>query len=359
MATTLQLLLRLPPALRCHTIAPLFRQSAESNFIISCLPKRLLSNTTRNLQRSKPAKPPAKPTGRQRTPPPPRQPNQTPPQPSSEPAAPKSTPKTTEALLSAYLKEHDVLLLYKSPNHTSFYINSYLMGALLLLGGLNTARNAADNPNLPKTPYLIKSASIAIGAIFAIFATTFFMAPQKLVRSIALMKGLDKRGIPEAILRFEMKHPMPRFQRLPFLGDRITGGGGVIEAPLNHVFLDRNVSSSSSDLTFYSIPVDQATLFTDSHFHPAAPAPKSESILSRLGSFNRSLLNIFPTLRQDVRRMFLRDGMAYIRITDHGDWKVDLQGCEVLEMGKPLDKVMVHDEGFDRSWWRKMYNAIR
>ena len=50
--------------------------------------------------------------------------------------------------------------------------------------------------------------------------------------------------------------------------------------------------------------------------------------------------------------MFTRDGMAYIRITGHGNWKLDLQGCELLDEGRALLEVMGMDEAMDRSWWR-------
>ena len=69
-------------------------------------------------------------------------------------------------------------------------------------------------------------------------------------------------------------------------------------------------------------------------------------------------MDVVPTVWQDVRRMFLRDGMAYVRIEGYGNWKLDLQGCALLDGGKPLERVMVVEEGFDRSWWSRLKELL-
>ena len=56
-------------------------------------------------------------------------------------------------------------------------------------------------------------------------------------------------------------------------------------------------------------------------------------------------------MKQDVRRMFLRDGMAYIRIVGQdGQWKLDLEMCQLLDDGKLLNQVMV-PESRERGGW--------
>lgn len=345
MATTLQLLLRLPPALRCHTLTPLPFRTLESN-LINTLPRRPFTHKSYRLNPLR--KPnPQKNIPRRKPPPPVRQP----PKPVSQTAEPVSQRKTIESILSDYLKTNDRILLYKAPKHKTFFLNSYLLGALLTVGAVNTARNAKDEPNL-KTPWLIKSLNLTVALFFAVFAATFFVAPQKMIRTVSLVKVTDVVGMPEARLRFEIKHPLPIFQRLPFIKKQFYGDS--IEAPLSRIFLDRNVAAQ--DLSYTSVPMDQASAFTSSYFSPQ-PAPK-RSILSRLGAFNRALVNMWPTLWQDVRRMFLRDGMAYVRITGHGNWKIDLQGAEMLDDGRPLEKVMVVDTQFDRSYWRWLKDKL-
>ena len=59
-------------------------------------------------------------------------------------------------------------------------------------------------------------------------------------------------------------------------------------------------------------------------------------------------MRVWPTAKLDTRRMFVRDGMAYVRIPHRGDWKLDLQGCEVVDEGRILGKVM-QVEAFERS----------
>lgn len=345
MATMIQLLLRLPPALRCHAITPLITRPLECK-LINGLARRPFTNTTHHLT---PTRQPAKPPIRRRQPPPPRQP----PKPASQPPSPIPQRRTTESILSAYLQTNSHLLLYRAPKHTTFYLNSYLLGSIMLTGAVTSALTTKDDPDRKTKPsWITRSLNLAVAVFFAIFATAFFLAPQKMIRTVSLVKVKDVVGLPEARLRFEMKHPLPILQRLPFV--KSSRGGGGIEAPLNKVFLDRQVAAQ--DLSYFSIPMDQAEAFTSAYLDP--PARPKRGILARVGDFNRSLINIGPTLWQDVRRMFLRDGMAYVRITGHGNWKIDLQGSELLDDGRPLEKVMVVDTTFDRSYVRWLKDIL-
>lgn len=54
---------------------------------------------------------------------------------------------------------------------------------------------------------------------------------------------------------------------------------------------------------------------------------------------NQRMLNISPTTFSLVRKMFNRDGMMYVRIGTN-NWKMDLDGCEILESGQVLARLV-------------------
>jgi hypothetical protein len=199
-----------------------------------------------------------------------------------------------------------------------------------------------------------------VAILFAVFATAFFLAPTKLIKRVSLVKtpvsaasNTGKVGHRALALEFEMKHPLPILQRLPLVGKT---GGGVVKAEVGTVFIDRDVRAGEN-LSFYSVPANLAQAWT-AHYFTASP-PQPRSILSLLRGFNSSLVNAWPTLRQDVRRMFMREGFAYVRIPDHGNWKMDLHGCEILEEGQALEKVVKVDAaGVDRSWWSTLMDWL-
>ena len=348
MSIPLQLLLRLPPALRCHALTPLLRQPNGSN-----TSTRLFSKSSQKLQ-SKPPKPTIR---RPQQKPEPNKPPPPPPKPTT--SLPKTYVSIPDSILRTfYQSDSTQLLLYKAPTHTSFYFNSYILGSALLTGAIFQGLNYGDPPeNLkvegqrPKRWAQFANGTVAI--MFAIFATAFFLAPTKLIKSVSLVKtpifdvtNTGKGGKRGLVMDFEMKHPLPILQRLPFVTRR---GGGVVKAEVGSVFMDREVRASQN-LSYFSVPAHLAQAWTEHYFTAKPPQPRS--ILSVLRGFNSSLVNAWPTLRQDVRRMFMREGFAYVRIPEHGNWKMDLHGCEILEEGQVLEKVVRVDAGqVDRRWW--------
>ena len=353
----LQLMLKLPPALRCYTATPLLRQLNGSH-LINASTKRSLSTT---FPRHQP-KPP-KPTLR-RPPKPqqvPQEPGRQPPKPHTQPRSQQATP---EALLASFRQSKEpYLLLYKAPSHTSFYINSYILGSLLLTGAVMYGLNARDPPtelarNKPRLWVLI--ANGVTGLLLATFAALAFMAPLQLVKSISLIKNAaisDKAGnVRKAVdvaLRFELKHPLPVLQRLPFVPKR---GGGVIDAELHTVYMDRRVRSLQN-MHFYPVPAELAQAWTAVYFHPPPKAPRS--VIGLLKGFNESMVHSWPALKRNVRRMMLREGMADVRIPGHGRWKVDLQGCEILESGKVLERVVSGVMGPEmETWWDRWRKGV-
>ena len=45
-----------------------------------------------------------------------------------------------------------------------------------------------------------------------------------------------------------------------------------------------------------------------------------------------------PSIKKQVKKMFNREGMAYIRIGG-SNWKMDLGDCEILDHGMPITKL--------------------
>ena len=360
MAIPLQLLLRLPPSLRCHA----FLHQSNGTSI------RFFSKLTRQLQQAKPPKPTVRP--RQQTPPPPETPAvPIPPRPQRAPPKlsntykPQPQPTAPNAFLTDFANSNaPSLLLYKAPSHTSFYCNSYLLGFTLLIGALVQARNVADffDANSKRTDgkkpaVWVRLANLTFPFMSAVIATALILGPWKLVGSVALVKkvgagaaagpGARKGGAGQGSvgLRFEMKHPLPFIQRLPFVKRT---GGGTIDAEIDEVVMDRNIRASES-LQFYDVPAVKAQEWTSDYFQPAT-AP--QSFRTRLKRWNEGVENVWPALKRDTRKMFLRDGMAKIRIPGQGNWKMDMQMCEMLENGRALARVIRVEPGaVEPGWW--------
>ena len=180
--------------------------------------------------------------------------------------------------------------------------------------------------------------------VFVVIGTTIALAPFKMVKTLSLVRKPSStlvRGLERPFLRFQMKSPLP----IPFI--KPLRNGRTIDAPLHDVFVDRQVAAQRLD--GWTAPLSRAADFTASD--SSAIRPSRPSVLSRLKAFNRSVIDIWPVMKQDVRRMFLRDGMAYIRIVGQdGQWKLDLEMCQLLDDGKPLDQVMV-PESRERGGW--------
>lgn len=84
-------------------------------------------------------------------------------------------------------------------------------------------------------------------------------------------------------------------------------------------------------IPYYNVPLNLAEEFTQQ-----STTTRKLSIRERLSRFNNGLLNIWPILKQDVRRMCNRDGIAYVRVEGRGEWKLDVHHAMLLDEGKPI-----------------------
>ncbi|EME48971.1 hypothetical protein DOTSEDRAFT_67874 [Dothistroma septosporum NZE10] len=236
----------------------------------------------------------------------------------------------SKSMISSIEPQLDRVLLYASPDHGAFFAASYIIGGFLLIGGYSYAQMfLKDAPDRP-IHWVFKS----LGAISTVavvgFGTTFLMAPMKLIRSVAIVTQTTG-ATPFAssrILRVEVK------RNLPFLKP------DVLETTPSKMVLDRNVPGSVQEIRFQNVPLSQTRSFTEDYFTKHREPHRGGAMASVLAA-NRSMLSLWPSISREIRRMFLRDQMAYVRIEGNGSFKLDLQDCQLLDSGKPLHRVTI------------------
>lgn len=185
-----------------------------------------------------------------------------------------------------------------------------------------------DEPNKPKTPYWIKVLETLPAFFMVIMGTACILAPMKMIKSVAIISANGSRT-----LRLEIK------RALPFMKP------DILETPASKVALDRNVPGFTEDIRINNIRIQEAKSFTEKYFSNSREAFQSGGVLGALSSFNRSLLSAWPATKREIRRMFTRDQMAYVRVEGNGNFKLDLQECSLLDQGRPLERIISTDPG--------------
>ncbi|KAF2172313.1 hypothetical protein M409DRAFT_50031 [Zasmidium cellare ATCC 36951] len=340
MASNIRLLLRLPASLR-HSIlsgrSARFASNGQCSFIKTSS-SRIFASTKNSPPPRNGPKSAKKSSGQY-------------PAPSSQPLPARSSPKgpstppqptPVHSRGSAVLSRINTIapnlervLLYTAPRHGSFFAMSYIAGSIFVVGGyLATVTFIKDEPGKPKLKWWAKATAALPAFFFAIIGTTFILAPMKMIKSIAIVTQNGGR-----ILRFEVK------RKLPFMKP------DIMETPVSKVVLDRGISSASTNVKIHNVPLSEAKAFTESYLSKSQDASHNGGVLSRLSSFNKSLVNAWPAFKRDIGRMWLRESMAYVRIEGNGNFKVDLQGCSLLDEGKPLQKLINIDPDQKQSVW--------
>ena len=111
----------------------------------------------------------------------------------------------------------------------------------------------------------------------------------------------------------------------------------------NDVALDRKISPPGRST---NVPAKEAAKFTD-----LAPNVPFDLAGPRSG--------LWSTLNWNVKRTFVRPGVAYVHINGRGYWKMDLHHCEILDSAKPLVQLMTKDEIPDRSILGRIFKLYR
>lgn len=180
------------------------------------------------------------------------------------------------------------------------------------------------------------------------FGTIFLLAPQKMIKSIAVVSKeasiasavAPSSGLPRT-LRIEVK------RTLPFVKP------DVMEANVADVALNRDVPDVLRNLNFMSVSKENAMLWTEDYFAGRfKPDPTPKGVLG-------SLKAIWPATKREVRRMFLRDQMARVQVERHGIFKLDLRKCCMLDEGRALSAVLGDRVMADMSFITRLAAAIR
>lgn len=203
-----------------------------------------------------------------------------------------------------------------------------------------------DKPDGPMLPWWVKGPGMLTALFLALMGTACILAPTKLIKTITIVTKDGGR-----FLRFEMKKALPF---MPFTKAQI------LDTPVSKVAMDRQVPMSSPDTMIENIKLWDAKSFTEGYFADAQSPSRCRGVLASLSSFNRSLPYAWPAMKRDVKRMMFRDQMAYIRIEDHGNFKLDLQRCTLLNEGKPLEKIIdidVTSRPSIASWFKRMRSS--
>lgn len=318
--------LELPPTLRWCAINPLRNSLLQNRAYESIIIKSRPFSITRTLQAKKPKvkKPPALIS-------------KAPPQPGQHvPATPQpSGPQiNVTPQLESLLADHPQILLYHAPRHISFFIHSYLLGTIFIVGALFTARgldppDSLDEIQKIRIPWYIRTVTVGVALFFAAVGTAFWLAPSKLIRSVHLVAppGGAAGGLP--YLRFETRSSLPLIKR--FRPKEVY----TIDTPISTVAMDERVFGES--ITYYNIPMHRAPNATEELSTKPHPIYKDNA-----GSSGSTIMRFPQILWRDIRRMFVRDGFAYLRFPERSDfWKLDLHGAFVLDGVKPLRAAMV------------------
>lgn len=107
------------------------------------------------------------------------------------------------------------------------------------------------------------------------------------------------------------------------------------------VSLDRSVPLASQNVALTSYNIGDSKWFTEKYALTGTLEHKEGGVFS---DATRSMVNIWPGIKREVKRMFMRDQMAYMRIEGSGNFKLDLQNSHMLDGGKILDRMAGTDE---------------
>lgn len=216
------------------------------------------------------------------------------------------------------LADHDEVLLYEAPSHTSLVLTSLLGGSIFSLQSIYVANAfvlVSSSSWWLKAPVL-GCCAIAVAIGFGLMAT-----PMWQLQSMRLLRTPD-RGI---FLRFHSKRNILFFRRKP------------IDASLDEVFSDRKVRTAL--LTFFEVQLNDRFRWTE---YSKIPKKWNLSPVAVLRRFWRALISLGPTVIRDIRRMFTREGMVYLRIK-HQNWKMDLFKCGLLDEGRFFQQIVQED----------------
>ncbi|KAK5171725.1 uncharacterized protein LTR77_003361 [Saxophila tyrrhenica] len=318
MTVPLDLLLRLPPALRSHAFTASLPRSSTTQQLSPL--RRSFHQATRLLRSN----------ARRTQTPPTRRPPPTTSRTTNTPSKPPPRPPVPIELLT-HLRTRPSLLLYRAPSHTSLQITTTVLGLLFIYPTFEYCRLSASRAKdvEHRLPWTIRGLVLVCGMLFAAVAGRCLSMPRKMVRTIELVAreaegAAQVRAHPELSVRFHMRHPVPFLRR----------EGLVLETPLKGARMDGDVASHE-EVQYLNVPLAQAVQSTEQW-----EAESGRDMKVKKGAWG--------TIRQDMGRIFWNEGFAHVTIPEkdgagEGVWKLDLNGCAVLAHGMVLRDVMEVD----------------
>lgn len=345
-ALAMQHLLRLPPSLRSQILS-------NASFLARPLESHQYQQHARLFLRRSyaTAKAPPKPRPIFRS--------------SPSPPTPPPTPRTVPPSQKAFSKNpyvdrlthnSDQVLIYNSPSHTAYTLMAFFSGGCFLAMAWNSAvlskspttspaesANAEATAKLPPTPWWTRWSLTFVAIASASLGTMFILAPTKIIRRIWLLPPQQIQGQFGTGATASYSFKIETKSILPFRQGR------TITTPIHNVAIDRSIAASAADFSWHNVPLSSSAAFTNHYLPSTHPSntratPNSATIASRVKGFNSALLNAWPALRGHAKRMFIREGIAYVHIIgEDGQWKLDLQNAEVLDRAQPVTHLMQTD----------------
>lgn len=232
--------------------------------------------------------------------------------------APQPQPRAANAIKDAaasayqkyafkYLRDGQSLLLWKAPNHIGLFLSCVAIGGGLFFWIATVANGVFINYTAPwYAKFVILAGCAAVSAIgFAIILT-----PWNMVKTISIVRTAENK----AMLRLQGTRFFP-FQNTTV---DVLPGQATIGSELTSTL-------ANMQKICFTVPIENGAKWT------AGEIPRPDT-----GS---GLVNTWPNTKKHVKKMFNRENIAYIRFGNL-NWKMDLEGCETLEGGQVLSKLV-------------------
>ena len=291
------------PQIRSFTQASPFLAARPPSQSLPPMPSFKAPTTSIPTKAKKPARAPRPPPPPQHFVPPPK-----PVQHSSQSSGPQS-------YASGLLGDAKSVLLYKGPRNVALFTTCFITGSSLFFWIGTVANGAFMEYTVPLYAKAIVIAGCLVGSAIATAVAT---TPHHLVKSISVVRNAEKG----AMLRVKGT----RF--FPFMKP------AVFDVAPGELKIDSNVTMSlENGRQWYDVPLKNATVWTEGGLQ--RPDAIEGNAFQR---FNKRLLNIAPAMSSQTKKMFNREGMAYVNVEGR-NWKMDLSACEILENGLVLMKL--------------------
>lgn len=207
------------------------------------------------------------------------------------------------------------MLLYKAPRNVALFTSCAIMGSAVFYWTGFVANGAFMEYTVPwYAKGVVLIGCLATSAI----ATAITLTPHHLVKSISIVRTAEK----QVMLRVKGTRFFPFTKQ------------AVFDLAPGELKVDSNVTMDlEKGRQWWGVPLKNAKVWTEGRLK--RPDAIEGNAFKKL---NRRMLYVMPALFSQVRKMFNREGMAYVQING-SNWKMDLTACEILENGEVLMKL--------------------